>query len=45
MLDRTLTINGCAAMKRLYVHESVHDAVCDLLVAYAGNIPVGDGMD
>lgn len=35
----------CAAMKRLYVHESIHDAVCDALVAYARNIPVGDGMD
>ncbi len=33
----------CAALKRLYVHESVHDAVCDALVAYASNIPVGDG--
>lgn len=35
----------CAAMKRLYVHESIHDAVCEALVAYARNIPVGDGMD
>lgn len=35
----------CAAMKRLYIHESIHDAVCDALVAYARNIPVGDGMD
>ncbi|ASY57609.1 MULTISPECIES: aldehyde dehydrogenase family protein [Sinorhizobium] len=35
----------CAAMKRLYVHESVHDAVCDALVAFARNIAVGDGMD
>ena len=35
----------CAAMKRLYVHETIHDAVCDALVAYARNIPVGDGMD
>ena len=35
----------CAAMKRLYVHESIHDAVCDALVAYARNVPVGDGMD
>ena len=33
----------CAALKRLYVHESVHDAVCAALVAYAANIPVGDG--
>ncbi len=35
----------CAAMKRLYVHESIHDAVCEALVAYAKNIPVGNGMD
>ncbi|MBL0371143.1 aldehyde dehydrogenase family protein [Rhizobium sp. KVB221] len=35
----------CAAMKRLYVHESIHDAVCDALVAFARNIPVGDGMN
>ncbi|MBB5222342.1 acyl-CoA reductase-like NAD-dependent aldehyde dehydrogenase [Amaricoccus macauensis] len=35
----------CAAMKRLYVHDSIHDAVCDALVAYAEKIPVGDGMD
>ena len=35
----------CAAMKRLYVHEAIHDAVCDALVAYARNIPVGNGME
>lgn len=35
----------CAAMKRLYVHESIHDAVCEALVDYARNIPVGNGMD
>ncbi|MCM2293936.1 aldehyde dehydrogenase family protein [Allorhizobium sp. BGMRC 0089] len=35
----------CAAMKRLYVHDSIHDAVCDALVAYAKNIPVGNGLD
>jgi len=35
----------CAAMKRLYVHEDVYDDVCDALVAYAKNIPMGDGMD
>ncbi|MEY9534659.1 acyl-CoA reductase-like NAD-dependent aldehyde dehydrogenase [Sinorhizobium fredii] len=35
----------CAAMKRLYVHESIHDAVCEALVGYAKNIPVGNGMD
>ncbi|WP_113423476.1 aldehyde dehydrogenase family protein [Rhizobium sp. SYY.PMSO] len=35
----------CAALKRLYVHESIHDAVCEALVAYARNVPVGNGMD
>ena len=35
----------CAAMKRLYVHDAIHDAVCEALVAYAKNIPVGNGMD
>ncbi|MAS07253.1 MAG: aldehyde dehydrogenase [Ahrensia sp.] len=35
----------CAAMKRLYVHEDVYDEVCDALVEYARNIPVGDGQD
>lgn len=34
----------CAAMKRLYVHEDVYDAVCDSLVDFAKNIPMGDGM-
>ncbi|SBS33177.1 Phenylacetaldehyde dehydrogenase [Marinomonas spartinae] len=35
----------CAAMKRLYVHESVYNSVCESLVEFAKNIPVGDGMD
>ncbi|MEM6323527.1 MAG: aldehyde dehydrogenase family protein [Pseudomonadota bacterium] len=35
----------CAAMKRLYVHEDVYDGVCDALVNYTKNIPMGDGMD
>lgn len=35
----------CAAMKRLYVHEKVHDAVCEALVEFARRIPVGNGMD
>lgn len=34
----------CAAMKRLYVHDSIHDAVCEHLVAFAKTIPMGDGM-
>ncbi|MDH6266096.1 acyl-CoA reductase-like NAD-dependent aldehyde dehydrogenase [Rhizobium sp. SG_E_25_P2] len=35
----------CAALKRLYVHDSIYDDVCEALAAYAANIPVGDGMD
>ena len=35
----------CAAMKRLYVHEDVYDAVCNALVAYAANVPMGNGLD
>jgi acyl-CoA reductase-like NAD-dependent aldehyde dehydrogenase len=34
----------CAAMKRLYVHDSIYDSVCDALVTYARNIPVGNGL-
>lgn len=34
----------CACLKRLYVHDSLYDAVCAELAAYAGNIPVGDGL-
>ena len=33
----------CAALKRLYVHDSIHDAVCDALVAYAEKVPMDDG--
>lgn len=35
----------CAALKRLYVHESIYDAVCDALVEIANAVPSGDGMD
>ncbi len=34
----------CAALKRLYVHDSIYDDVCRELTAYAGNVPVGDGL-
>ncbi|TGQ89141.1 aldehyde dehydrogenase family protein [Mesorhizobium sp. M8A.F.Ca.ET.208.01.1.1] len=34
----------CACLKRLYVHDSLYDAVCESLVAYAAHIPVGDGL-
>ena len=34
----------CAALKRLYVHDSIYDAVCDALAAYASKVKVGDGL-
>lgn len=35
----------CAALKRLYVHESQYDAVCDALTEYARTVPMGVGLD
>jgi len=35
----------CGALKRLYVHENDYDAVCQALVDFSKNIPMGDGMD
>ncbi|WP_019645780.1 aldehyde dehydrogenase family protein [Novispirillum itersonii] len=35
----------CAAMKRLYVHDSVHDAVCEALTTYARTVRVGNGLN
>lgn len=35
----------CAALKRLYVHNDIYDAVCTKLVAYAQTVAVGDGLD
>lgn len=35
----------CACMKRLYVHDSIHDEVCEELVNFAKNIPMGNGLD
>ncbi|MEN9543770.1 MAG: hypothetical protein RLZZ598_603, partial [Pseudomonadota bacterium] len=40
-------INGgqtCAAMKRLYVHDTLYDEVCDELVRYAKTVRLGDGL-
>lgn len=34
----------CAALKRLYVHTSIYDEVCDRLVAYARTVKVGNGL-
>ena len=35
----------CAALKRLYVPDEIDDEVCDALVDYARNVPVGHGLD
>jgi acyl-CoA reductase-like NAD-dependent aldehyde dehydrogenase len=35
----------CAALKRLYVHESIYDEVCQELTNFTANIPVGNGLD
>jgi acyl-CoA reductase-like NAD-dependent aldehyde dehydrogenase len=35
----------CAALKRLYVHDSVHDRVCAELCALANSVLVGNGLD
>ena len=35
----------CSALKRLYVHESDYEDVCQKFADYASKIPVGDGMD
>jgi acyl-CoA reductase-like NAD-dependent aldehyde dehydrogenase len=35
----------CAALKRLYVHDSIYEEVCRGLADYAAKITVGDGLD
>ncbi|MFT6949260.1 MAG: acyl-CoA reductase-like NAD-dependent aldehyde dehydrogenase [Paraglaciecola sp.] len=35
----------CACLKRLYVHESIYDEVCNELVALAKSVKVGNGLD
>ncbi|MFH5877444.1 aldehyde dehydrogenase family protein [Arthrobacter sp. NA-172] len=35
----------CAALKRLYVHEDIYDAVCSELAAVAAAMPMGNGLD
>ena len=35
----------CAALKRLYVPESIYDQVCQELVTVAGQMPMGMGRD
>ncbi|HKT57145.1 MAG TPA: aldehyde dehydrogenase family protein [Microbacterium sp.] len=35
----------CAALKRLYVHDSVYDEVVDTLAGMAQQMPMGNGLD
>lgn len=35
----------CAALKRLYVHDSVYDAVVEALAGVATAMPMGNGLD
>jgi len=35
----------CAALKRLYVHGSIYDAVCEALTDVAKAMPMGNGLD
>ncbi|MGN8025157.1 aldehyde dehydrogenase family protein [Microbacterium sp. 22242] len=35
----------CAALKRLYVHESIYDQVVDALAGIASSMPMGNGLD
>jgi phenylacetaldehyde dehydrogenase len=35
----------CAALKRLYVHNAIYDAVCAELTAVAAAMPMGNGLD
>jgi len=35
----------CAALKRLYVHDAIYDAVCEELATVATAMPMGNGLD
>ncbi len=35
----------CAALKRLYVHDAIYDAVCEELTSVARAMPMGNGLD
>lgn len=34
----------CAALKRLYVHDSIYEAVVEQLTAFASQMPMGNGL-
>ncbi|MET3922605.1 aldehyde dehydrogenase family protein [Arthrobacter sp. UYEF20] len=35
----------CASLKRLYVHDTIYDAVCAELTTVAAGMPMGNGLD
>ncbi len=35
----------CGALKRLYVHDSIYDRMCEALVKFNEQVPMGDGAD
>jgi acyl-CoA reductase-like NAD-dependent aldehyde dehydrogenase len=35
----------CAALKRLYVHDDIYEAVCESLAGFAASMPMGVGLD
>jgi acyl-CoA reductase-like NAD-dependent aldehyde dehydrogenase len=35
----------CMAVKRIYAHESIYDALCDALASEARGAKIGDGLD
>jgi len=35
----------CAALKRLYVHDSIYDEVCEKLVSFASKVRTGNGLE
>lgn len=35
----------CMAIKRIYAHEKIYDALCDALIAEAKKAVIGDGLD
>lgn len=35
----------CACLKRLYVHDSIYEEMCEALAAIAANIKVGNGLE
>ena len=34
----------CACLKRMYVHESIYEELCEALAKFAETVEVGDGM-